>query len=237
MFDACFEDTENESSKTELLNYYYSICDELKNNPTLYIRKYSNLLAIKNMLSSIYEEVESITTNDIETVYNYIISAKYLTHYDYNILMNISRHFTKDQADKVLKKAFPIADVQQRPLKTLSFAYGAIKNLITARIYELDFETAGTYISYAMKQNKELNNQSYKMTIQYLNNLVEYADSGKSHHLRKLFDYISALEDIGDFKEANTIKEEIYRFTHKNSKDGKISELWTDEHYLSKYND
>lgn len=61
------------------------------------------------------------------------------------------------------------------------------------------------------------------MHIQYLDNLLNYLETGQSRHHEKIMYYIHVLEDIGDHTTVKELNEELLSLKHQK---GKKITLW-----------
>ncbi|MHC5216852.1 Rgg family transcriptional regulator [Enterococcus sp. LJL128] len=222
LFRYCSEHPKNNEKKKRLLSHYYN-----KSIEKLNLRELNNYIAIKLMFCAIYEEVEDITEEEKEYICTYIEKRTFLTHYDYNLLLNASARFNKQQAKRIVKKAIPVKNELERSHKTIIFAYNVMRNIITMLIYKNDYETAEKYIAMTKEQPVNSSNYEQRMNIEYLHNLVQYLKTGKKEYSEKITRYIRTLEDLGLNETAKVVDEEYeYVITNK----GKEVELGGGNH-------
>ncbi|WP_321382681.1 hypothetical protein [uncultured Enterococcus sp.] len=218
LYRYCLSHPKNKEKQKKLLSKYYFDKDIRK----LSLREMSNYVAIKRLLSSLYTEVEELSALELDFICEYIMKRDFLTHYDYNILMNISSLISREKADIIIRKAFPVKYEDHRPYKTIIFAYGIIRNFITYRIYEYDYDSALKYIKLAKNQQFNSSNYEHRMHIQYLENLVYYLQTGKKDYSDKISRYIRLLEDIGDVANAKEVDLEFEQVNREKGNKGDI---------------
>lgn len=226
LFNYCGSHLENQTKKKQLLSYYNLYMSD--NN--LPLTEYSNLIAIKRFFGVHWDEVEQLKKDEVQNIVNYISNRLFLTYYDYNILLNISSLLSVEQSNAVIHKALPIKKENKRSRKTKVFAYNIARNLITAMLYEGEFQSARKYIELAKMQDVELANYNYRMHIQYLQNLLDYLETGNAKYHEKIMHYIHTLEDIGDHITVNDINKEVRSLTHQK---GNGISLWNDVHPIT----
>lgn len=219
LYRYCITHPSNKEKKQNLLSkhYFNKKADELS------LRELSNYIAIKRLFSNIYDEVDDVSDEELAFLCNYILNRSLLTHYDYNILMNISSLLSKDKADLISRKAFPIKYEEERPYKTIVFAYSIIRNFITYRIYEYDYDSALKFIAIAKKQKFNSSNYEHRMHIRYLENLVHYLKTGKKEYSDRISVYIRLLEDIGDTENAKEVDLEYEQVVRERGNIGTIA--------------
>ena len=206
----CGAHLDNHSKKKKLVLYY----EELSNNPNKNLREVSNYVAIKNFFYEYWVEIDDITVEETNMLFDYLIKKKIYFHYDYILISNLMSHFNVKQADLIIARAIPINIEEKRDHLTKKFAYNALINLISIRLHDKDYERAGRYIRLAKKQDKLNNNYSYRMNLQYLSNLLSYLEKGEPIYMEHIYDFIHILEDIGDYAHASNIKKELKSLTH-----------------------
>ncbi|MFD1899914.1 hypothetical protein GQR36_07315 [Enterococcus termitis] len=91
-------------------------------------------------------------------------------------------------------------------------------NLISLKLYAQDYEGAEKYIKLAKKQDKQSENYSFKLNLQYLSNLLNYIIEGEPTYMERIYDFIHLLENTGDTLQAEQVKKEVKILTHE--KDG-----------------
>lgn len=206
----CGSHLENNSKKKKLILYYEELC----NNPNKNLRELSNYIAIKNYFYEHWDEIDEITNEELDSIFNYLLKKKVYFQYDYILISNLMAHFNAKQADLIISRAIPIALEKDRDNLTKKFAYNSLINLISIRLHDKDYERAGKYIRLAKKQDKLNNNYSYRMNLQYLSNLLSYLEKGEPVYMEHIYDFIHILEDIGDYAHASNIKKELKSLTH-----------------------
>lgn len=101
---------------------------------------------------------------------------KYYFHYDYAILSNTIYLFNDEQIESLMQKAFPVKDMQYRNVATKEFITNLISNLITTFLTKKEYEKCTSYICLAKKE-KENYDLSYKIMLNFLENLVDYVQT------------------------------------------------------------
>ncbi|EOL44166.1 helix-turn-helix domain-containing protein [Enterococcus caccae] len=210
-FYYCGAHLENKSTKQKLLNYYFSVKD--KENKSL--RELSNYIAIKNFFNAHWEEVDPVTFKEITDIFEDLMNKPFYLQYDYIITANLIRFFSAKQADLLLARMFPIKYEEQRDFTTKKFAHNILINLISMRLYAKDYPSAEKYIKLAKKQDKQNENYSFKLNLQYLTNLLNYILEGEPVYMERVYDFIHLLENTGDTLQAEQVKKEVKMLTHE----------------------
>lgn len=210
LFYYCAKHLENVTKKKTLLFYY----NKLYNNPNKSLRELSNYVAIKNYFFDHWEEIDEVTLEELDYIFNYLINKNFYFQYDFILISNLMSHFSAKQADLLISRAIPIAYEDKRDSLTKKFAYNALINLISIRLHDKDYDRAAKYIRLAKKQDKLNNDYDYRMNLQYLSNLLSYLEKGEPIYMEHIHNFIHILEDIGDYSHANNIKKELKILTH-----------------------
>ncbi|OJG96647.1 hypothetical protein RV18_GL002013 [Enterococcus termitis] len=213
-FYYCGAHLENQTTKQKLLTYFFS----LKNKEKKTLRELSNYIAIKNFFYAHWEEVDQITQTEVNDIFESLLKKSFYLQYDYVITANLIRFFTAKQADLLIARLFPIKYEEQRDFTTKKFAYNILINLISLKLYAQDYEGAEKYIKLAKKQDKQSENYSFKLNLQYLSNLLNYIIEGEPTYMERIYDFIHLLENTGDTLQAEQVKKEVKILTHE--KDG-----------------
>lgn len=214
LFNYCLSHPNNKSKKQKLLNIFYN----LEKNPSVCLQDASFYVVIKRFFASEWDEIRQLSDAEIESYYNYLVKRNFYTHYDYSLILNLVSFFDKKQTNILLKRSFPLKNENRRPHKTRVFAYNILRNIITTRLNENDYESARLSIAYAQRQDIGLKNYSYRMHIQYLHNLVDFLETTEPKYYKKIYRYVDVLKDIGDFKEAEEIEEEVKELINNKGK-------------------
>lgn len=210
-FYYCGAHIENKSTKQKLLSYFFSLTN--KENKTL--RELSNYIAIKNYFHAHWEEVDPITSKEVNDIFEDLLIKPFYLQYDYVITANLSRFFTAKQADLLVARMFPIKYEEQRDFTTKKFAYNILINIISLKLYSQDYDGAEKYIRLAKKQDKQSENYSFKLNLQYLSNLLNYIREGEPVYMERVYDFIHLLENTGDTLQAAQVKKEVKILTHE----------------------
>ncbi|WP_206912196.1 hypothetical protein IGL98_001314 [Enterococcus sp. DIV0840] len=211
LFYYCAEHLDNQTTKQKLIDYYLKLAKFQHN-----LKEFSNYIVIKVYFSQFWKEIDSITDEEVQEIFDYLLKKDYYQQYDYLILANTIRFFSTKQQDLVLFRALPIVDESLRDPLTINFAYNMLTNLISSRIHDKDYDGAKKYLAIAKKQDKAGKNYNFRMTLQYLNNLLEYLVTGEHQYMEYIYDFIKLLENIGDIQQADTLKKEVTYLTHSN---------------------
>lgn len=208
-FYAVAVDLENANKKLILMEYY----QELLSTQNKTAIQLSNLISIKAYFSQFWPEIEPVNSQDIQESYELLSNTRYLLQYDYTLLANVIYYVSATQRQLLMKKAFPIIDLQLRDLETLKHAYQAIPNVITVCIQEKQYDEARNYIKLVDNIDRTGKNLYHIMSIKYLENLVNYIVTGDRIYQKKINRYIDILQENGFQSVAKDTAEEVRRFT------------------------
>lgn len=211
LFQYCANHLNNQSKKNELCRYY----NKLKDNSQKTLKELSNYIAIKMFFSQHWVEIEAVTPTEANDIFNYLNQKHYYLQYDYALMSNTIFLMTDEQSDHLIDKVIPIEDEENRNTTTKQFAYNLITNLITLKLFNKDYEKAKKYLILAKKQNKEKQDYKYRMEVEYLNNLCSYLTKGNYQYIRKVYDYIHFLNDLGENQRSKLIEKEVEILTLK----------------------
>ncbi|MGL4697641.1 helix-turn-helix domain-containing protein [Enterococcus larvae] len=211
LFQYCANHLNNQSKKNELCRYY----NKLKDNSQKTLKELSNYIAIKMFFSQHWVEIEAVTPTEANDIFNYLNQKHYYLQYDYALMSNTIFLMTDEQSDHLINKVIPIEDEENRNTTTKQFAYNLITNLITLKLFNKDYEKAKKYLILAKKQNKEKQDYKYRMEVEYLNNLCSYLTKGNYQYIRKVYDYIHFLNDLGENQRSKLIEKEVEILTLK----------------------
>ncbi|MGX7262377.1 helix-turn-helix domain-containing protein [Enterococcus crotali] len=210
-FYYCGAHLENKTTKQKLLNYYYSLQNKEKKS----LRDLSNYIGIKNFFNAHWEEVHPVTLEEVNDIFEDLLNKSFYIQYDYIITANLIRFFNAKQSDLLLARMFPIKYEEQRDFTTKKFAHNILINLISMRLYAKDYNSAEKYIKLAKKQDKQNENYSFKLNLQYLTNLLNYILEGEPIYMERVYDFIHLLENTGDILQAEQVKKEVKMLTHE----------------------
>lgn len=209
LFSYCSENLQNQKQKQKLLDYYQTLSCKNKN-----LRELSNYLAIKNYFAQFWEEVDKITGEELQEIYQILLNKNYFQHYDYAIILNTIRLFDKKQIDLIMTKVFSSRNKNSDLIFLSNLAHHIILNVITVRIYEKDYNSAFKYISLAKKHDQSEQSLYYRINFKYLENLLEYLVTGDYQYMQRIQEYIRLLKDIGDNALAEQLEAEIKVVIH-----------------------
>lgn len=209
LFQYCANHLNNQTKKNELFRYY----KKMEMNSKMKLKDLSNYIAIKVFFSQYWKEIPSITSHELDDIFNYLTNKSYYVQYDYTLMSNTIFLMSDTQAEKLVSKAIPIKDEENRTATTKQFAYNLIINLITTELYKLNYEKANKYLTLAKRQNEGNQDYKYRMNIEYLSNLYLYLTKGNYQYIRKVYDYIHFLNDLGETKLSKMTEKEVERLT------------------------
>ncbi|GGC74525.1 helix-turn-helix domain-containing protein [Enterococcus wangshanyuanii] len=106
----CSTHLTNQKYKKKLLEYYYS----LENNTHKDLRELSNYISIKSLFHPHWAEVDGMSSEEVNYVYNLLLNKSYYFQYDYILINNLVPFFNSKQTDILFMKAFPIKDEASR---------------------------------------------------------------------------------------------------------------------------
>lgn len=204
LFHFCVKNLGDQDKKQLLIGYYHKISSKNKN-----LRELSNYIAIKSYFVRFWDEINEITSEELDYIYSLIMNKNYHQHYDFVLIRNIIRFLDKNKADLIIARFFPTNQKQlEEPLVKDSMYYILI-NAISTRICEKDYDEARRYIHLAKMQDKERKNLNYRINLKYLENLLDYITIGDYQYMESIQEYIHILKDIGDSFTAEQIKTEV----------------------------
>lgn len=205
LFQYCANHLNNQTKKNELCRYY----NKLENNSQKKLKDLSNYIAIKIFFSQYWEEISKVSTIELEDIFHYLDQKSYFLQYDYALMSNTIFLMNETHSDILISKAIPLEDEENRNTTTKQFAYNLITNLITIKLYNRDYEKAKKYLRLANKQNVKNQDYQYRMNIEYLSNLYSYLTKGNYQYIRKVYDYIHFLDDLGENQQSKMIEKEV----------------------------
>ena len=211
LFKKCSQNVEDLSVKKQLCSYDF----EWINIRTKTLQELSNYVALHVHFSKYWPEIASLTEEQINYIYKLLSSELQYFQYDYTLLANTIFLFNSNQADYLFRKAFPIKKDQVCSSATKSFISSIMNNLITKSIRDKNYSNARFYVSVAKEQEDKINDISYKIIVNYLENLTNYVITGKYFYLEKVYDVIKLLKNIREFELANSIELEVESLTVK----------------------
>ncbi|GGD04827.1 hypothetical protein [Enterococcus wangshanyuanii] len=220
LFRDCSIHPEDHMRKENLLKHYYSIEMAYSKNSKILAQYYS----IKSHFLGKWPNIKSFSNTEKEHIINYLTEKSFYTYYDYVLFSNSIVYFDRRQTLDVTTRMLPIAWESFRDHETKKYAYTAYINIITARIYNKEYDEAKLYIEMAEKEDIKSSNYFFKFSIQYLKNMILFIETEDLVYLNKIYNFISLVEDAGDSSMANLLKEEVSNFALKSKKisDGEI---------------
>ncbi|MBP1045458.1 helix-turn-helix transcriptional regulator [Enterococcus sp. BWM-S5] len=209
LFQYCANHLNNQTKKNELCRYF----SKLETNSQKNLKELSNYIAIKVFFSQYWEDIKPIKKNELDDIFSYLNDKSYYIQYDYTLMSNTIFLMSDKQAEKLVSKAIPIKDEENRNTTTKQFAYNLITNLITTELYKLNYEKANNYLILAKRQNEGNQDYKYRMNVEYLSNLHLYLTKGNYQYIRKVYDYIHFLNDLGETQRSKLIEKEVELLT------------------------
>ncbi|ALS36752.1 transcriptional regulator with XRE-family HTH domain [Enterococcus rotai] len=202
LFLHCAQNMHDENKRQELLNYYIKLSDCNKN-----LRELSNYFAIKSYFAQKWQEIDGVTSEELEEIYQLMLTKTYYQHYDYIIIRNAMRFLEKEEADILIRRIFLSKKEQDLPVDDSS--YYILINAATSRIYEKEYSLARKYVQLAKKQDKDRKNLDYRINLRYLENLLDYLTIGDYQYMQRIQEYIHLAKDIGDMYLAEQLTKDI----------------------------
>lgn len=196
--------TKDKQVKSELISYFNSL-DFSKNMP---LNQLSNYVLIKTFFSSQLKEIHELTKEELKIIYSLLSNKNYFFHYDYAILANTIYLFDDYQIDILVSKAFPVPDMNYRNSATKEFITNLINNLITTLLRKKDYKECEHYLLVA-KQEKGNYDITYKIVINFLENLVLFLKTNERKYAELLTGHINYLNLIGESELSQNLNQEL----------------------------
>lgn len=212
LFKNASSDLENLALKEELLTHSFEWNDIDKKS----LREISNYVAIRVFFSEYWNDIQPLSSKDLDYLFRLLNSKKIFFQYDYILLANIIYLLTEKQIDILITKAFPLKENQLCTYTTQSIITNLINNLISNYLYKENYTEAINYLNLAKKQKPLLENIRYKIVIVYLTNLTQYLMTGEYTAIKKVYDNIEFLLSIGEKDLATNMKVDTKSLTQKN---------------------
>lgn len=210
LFYHCSENLNDKVSKKMMIDYYDKSVAESNDD----LRSLCNMISIKNYFHQFWSGIPMIDSRDIELVYSILRKKDYFYQYDYALISNMIPYFSKEQADYIVKKSFPIKDESVRDSTTKKFAYNAIFNYINMKIYSEELDTARLFLELVKKQEYP-QGDIYKLELHFFVNLLDFLENGDSEAYNKVLTFINLVEDMGNHFEAEQRRSELNFLTQK----------------------
>lgn len=198
------KDPQSLTVKNEICTYFHT----LNFDHDLSLDELSNYVGIKILFSARWQEIPSISQEELTKIFHILNEKKYYFHYDYAILSNTIYLFNDDQIESLMKKAFPVKDMKHRNVATKEFITNLISNLVTTFLTKKEYTKCIFYINSAKKE-KENYDLSYKIMINFLENLVQYVQTRDERSKVNLETAINFLYTIGDDNLARVLQLEL----------------------------
>ncbi|WP_321388734.1 hypothetical protein [uncultured Enterococcus sp.] len=189
-------------------------------------KEISQYYAIKNHFKDKWN-LGDISSSDMLYVSKHLRKQSFHGFYEYFLLFNTIIHLANEDARQVFTQMYPIEQENMRDSETKKYAFSAVLNIISKRIYDGHYEEAMYYLEQSKNIDAEKSDYYFKLSIRYLENLCLFLTTHDSEHYGKLLNYISVLRDLGDDTTADLLKEEIEELAFgdpKNIKDSLIKD-------------
>lgn len=195
----------NSEIKTKMLEYYSTLAF----SEYLDSKQLSNYIAIKTLLSHLWEEIESIKQSELTIIFNLLNQKDYFFQYDYALLANTIFLFDPKKRNSLAKKALPIKNMHLRNTATKEFIKNMINNLITTCLRKEEYEVSQYFLSLANIQKESIHDLSYTIVLDYLTNLTNYLQTKEKTYKEKIDETITYLKAIGETQFASSIEQEV----------------------------
>jgi len=168
----------------------------------------SDYIVIKTLFSNKWKEVPEVLEKELTEIFTLLKEKEYYFHYDYAILSNTIYLFNDEQIEILMKKAFPVKDMQYRNAATKEFITNLICNLITTFIRKEEYKKCAYYISLAKKE-RENYDLPYKIMLKFLENMVVYVQIKDQKSKEALELAINFLNSVEEHELANALQLEL----------------------------
>jgi len=168
----------------------------------------SDYIVIKTLFSNKWTEVPEVLEKELTETFTLLKEKEYYFHYDYAILSNTIYLFNDEQIEILMKKAFPVKDMQYRNAATKEFITNLICNLITTFIRKEEYKKCTYYINLAKKE-RENYDLPYKIMLKFLENMVAYVQTKDQKSKEELEMAINFLNSVEEHELANALQLEL----------------------------
>lgn len=206
----------DELIKENLIKTYYDDKYKFSNSS----RELGCYYAIRNYFSLSWNLPE-ITDLEANFVYDHLKKQVYFGYYEYILFLNIGTLLDEEKMIELVYIMYPIKDEDLRDQFTKRYALSAMVNSITRLLYSREYEKAMSLIELAQTVDTENTNYYYRLSIQYLKNLVLHFTTEKNEYMRKVLALIELIEDMGDTTIAELLDKEVRQL---NSNSGTVLE-------------
>ncbi|MGX7203062.1 hypothetical protein BCR22_12025 [Enterococcus plantarum] len=167
------------------------------------------LFTYKNNLYKLWYEVEKINSDDIKVIVNRLSNKQFYSMYDYILALNTINYMNNHQADNIIKLMTPLQYKDQRSIQTKKYANVLLTNIISFKIYQMDYEKALEYVKLAEDQDPTFQSYYFRFDIQYHKNLALYLQKKDTKYIDIARNLISSIEEIQDIQTAKIFKQEL----------------------------
>lgn len=168
-------------------------------------------------------DLKEVTRNEVQHLVNHLSTRKYYGYFDYCLLCNVIIYIPDNESKPIFNQMYPIEQESMRDSETKKYAFSAVLNIISKRIYDGQYEEAMYYLEQSKNIDTEKSDYYFKLSIRYLENLCLFLTTHDSEHYGKLLNYISVLRDLGDDTTADLLKGEIEELAFGNPENIKNS--------------
>jgi len=202
------EDYKNTPNNLVIKEQIISYFNQLYFSRDMSLEELSDYIVIKTLFSNQWKEVPIVSTTELAEIFLLLKEKNYYFHYDYAILSNTIYLFNDDQIEILIKKVFPVKDMQYRNAATKEFITNLICNLITTFIRKQEYEKCKDYIELA---KKERNNYDlpFKIMLTFLENMIAYVQNKDSKSKEELEGAINFLNSVEEHELANALQSEL----------------------------
>ncbi|MTD40399.1 hypothetical protein GIX45_17595 [Erwinia sp. CPCC 100877] len=205
LLQKCGNNPTNPITKKQMIDYYHTLVF----SKAMKIEEMSNYIVIKTLFSSIWEEIPPLKQSELAVIFELLCQKNYFFQYDYALLSNTIFLFEQDKRNILAKKALPIKNINLRNTATKEFIKNMVNNLITTCLRKKEYADSRYYLSLAQLQVEESHDLSYKIVLNYLNNLTNYLITNEDEYKKNIFETIDYLNKIGEHRFSLNIEREV----------------------------
>lgn len=190
--------------KEKIILYF----NQLNFSRDMSLEELSDYIVIKTLFSNKWTEVSKVLDKELTEIFTLLKEKEYYFHYDYALLSNTIYLFNDEQIEILMKKAFPVKDMQYRNAATKEFITNLISNLITTFIRKEEYKKCTYYINLAKKERKNYD-LPYKIMLKFLENMVAYVQTKDQKSKEELEMAINFLNSVEEHELANALQLEL----------------------------
>jgi len=205
LINQCIADTDNLNLKNELLTHYYNPKNiHKKRKVELYY-----LVAICGNLQEKYEEVSSLNSNEINYIFNKIVTQSFFTEYDYLIGMNITTLLDEKMLDKLVSCMFPIKYKNKRNDLLIKYASLLLLNITSSCIYNQNYKKALFYLNVLKEELKLHDNYYLRLSALYHESIALHFINQDTVYIENARNVIKLIREIGDIQLSRVFEKEL----------------------------